>query len=170
LHGAPSNASLQIQNTDTSTSSSLRVTFLVNVWLTGKPAGVDILPDATRSKVIAADRAASKEVSDAIPLEFIGRHVSKFTVPASDDVEYSPIILPFVSSGATWIEESGGGVDDDGEKEELVLNLPQFATPEYIEKRPDTALFTFEDCAAWLLRDGGEDVSMRERDDSEKED
>ena len=104
--------------------------------------------------------------------EFIDRHVSRLAVPKSSD---DKIILPFVSAGATWIDESTGQYghnetaesDEEGEKdeneeeeeeEELVLSLPQFSTPEYINDRPDTALFTFEAGAARLIRgDGQED-------------
>lgn len=187
LHGAPSNAALQPhrnkEDEDSSPppSSSLRVTFLVNVWLTGKPAGVDILPENIRSKIISAS-AKSKVLSGTAP-EFRERNVARFAVGESSS--YERIVLPFVSSGATWIEEDtaredennegaeigvGGGGEEDGEddeeesdaEEELVLSLPQFATPEYIKDQPDTALFTFEAGAARLIR--GDD------DEPEKED
>lgn len=181
LHGAPSNAAWQPHAKQPSSSSSLRVTFLVNVWLTGKPAGVDILPDAIRSKVIAAN-GGEESRDDVMLSEFRERHVSRFTVPRSSDEK---IILPFVSEGATWIEESTqqdsnneettesddeGEDDNDGgeeeEEEELILSLPQFATAEYINDQPDTALFTFEVGAARLVRGDG----AGEDDEPEKED
>jgi hypothetical protein len=164
LHGAPSNAAWQ-PNSKQPSSSSLRVTFLVNIWLTGKPAGVDILPEAIRSKVIAANDGEESKVTDAMISEYRERHVTRYTVPRSN---HKKIFLPFVSSGATWIEERTHGSneetdsDDEGEddndggeeqeEEELVLALPQFATPEYIRDQPDTALFTFEVGAARLVR------------------
>ena len=175
LHGAPSNAAWQPHSKQPSSSSSLRVTFLVNVWLTGKPAGVDILPVAIRSKVIAASDGESK-VRDVMPPEFRERHVSRFTVPRSS---YEKIMLPFVSAGATWIEEStqqddnkeetesGDEDEEEEEEEELVLSLPQINnTSEYINDQPDTALFTFEDGAAGLVRRDG----TGEDDEPEKED
>ncbi len=170
LHGAPSNAAWNQHAKRASSPSSLRVTFLVNVWLTGKPAGVDILPNAIRSKVIAANDGDDKVRGMMLP-DFRERHVSRLTVPKSSDEK---IILPFVSAGATWMDESTEddgnyktaesdeeGQDDDNvdgkeeeeeEEEELVLSLPQFSTPEYINERPDTALFTFEAGAARLIR------------------
>mmetsp|Transcript_17215 Transcript_17215/g.26977 ORF Transcript_17215/g.26977 Transcript_17215/m.26977 type:complete len:589 (+) Transcript_17215:58-1824(+) len=168
LHGAPSNAAWNPHAKRASSPSSLRVTFLVNVWLTGKPAGVDILPNAIRAKVIAANDGVDKVHGMMLP-DFRERHVSRLTVPKSSDEK---IILPFVSAGATWIDESAEqdgnnetaesdeeAQDDDNEdgeeeeeEEELVLCLPQFSTPEYINERPDTALFTFEGGAARLIR------------------
>lgn len=174
LHGAPSNAALQPHRTkeaeDSSPppSSSLRVTFLVNIWLTGKPAGVDVLPENIRSKVMSAS-SKSKVLSGTAP-EFRERNVARLAVGESSS--YERIVLPFLSSGATWMEEhaqedgknggaeigEGGEKDDDDDEEEsdaeeeLVLSLPQFATPEYIKDQPDTALFTFETGAARLIR------------------
>jgi hypothetical protein len=60
-------------------------------------------------------------------------------------------------NGGAEIGEGGEKDDNDDEEEsdaeeELVLSLPQFATPEYIKDQPDTALFTFETGAARLIR------------------
>ncbi len=184
LHGAPSNAVWNPHAKRASSPSSLRVTFLVNIWLTGKPSGVDILPNSIRTKVIAANDDGGKVRGGMMLPDFRERHVSRLTVPKSNDEK---IILPFVSAGATWIDESTEqdsntktaesdeeGQDDDNEngeeeeeeeEEELVLSLPQFSTPEYINDRPDTALFTFEAGAARLIR--GDDV--QEDDEAEVE-
>ena len=112
--------------------------------------------------------------------EFIDRHVSRLAVPKSSDEN---IILPFVSAGATWIDESTGQdspneiveSDEEGEKdeneeeeeEELVLSLPQFSTPEYINDRPDTALFTFEAGSARLIRGDGQEDDEPDLDNEE---
>jgi len=184
LHGAPSNAAWNPHSKQPSSSSSLRVTFLVNVWLTGKPAGVDILPNTIRSKLIAANDGDSKvRDRDVMLPDFRGRHVSRFSVPKSSDEK---IILPFVSAGATWIDErtqqgsdnevaeSGdedenneGDDEEEEEGEELVLSLPQFTTPQYINDRPDTALFTFEAGAARLARGDGQEDDEPELEDEE---
>lgn len=172
LHGAPANAAWNPHSKRSSTSSSLRVTFLVNIWLTGKPSGVEILPNDIRSKVIAANDGDHKVRCGKMLPNFIERNVSRLTVPKSIDEK---IILPFVSAGATWIDESteqdsqnkaaesdeegenDENEEDNEEEEELVLSLPQFSTPEYINDRPDTVLFTFEAGAARLIRGNGQE-------------
>lgn len=180
LHGAPSNAAWNPHAKRASSPSSLRVTFLVNVWLTGKPSGVDILPNAIRTKVIAANDSDGKVRGGMMLPDFRERHVSRLTVPKSSDEK---IILPFVSAGATWIDESteqDGNTktsesdekcqDDDNEdseeeeEEELVLSLPQFSTTEYNNDLPDTALFTFETGAARLIRGDGDEADKYEED------
>ena len=181
LHGAPSNAVWQTTSKQSSTTtSSLRVTFLVNVWLTGKPAGIDILSEDIRSKVVKANSFVSKRGNEMLP-DFSEREVSRFHVHDSGE---GTVILPFVSVGATWIDDdaqqdSTDGVideaeaigkeeddeekeedeDDDNEEEEeeLVLALPRF---EYTTNdHSDTVLFTFDDGSARLVRGDGEEDS-----------
>ena len=118
--------------------------------------------------------------------DFRGRNVSRFSVPKSSDEK---IILPFVSAGVTWIDESTqqdrdnevaesgdegedenneGDDEEEEEEEELVLSLPQFTTPQYINDRPDTALITFEAGAARLARGGeGQEDDEPELEDEE---
>ena len=117
--------------------------------------------------------------------DFRGRNVSRFSVPKSSDEK---IILPFVSAGVTWIDESTqqdrdnevaesgdegedenneGDDEEEEEGEELVLSLPQFTTPQYINDRPDTALFTFEAGAARLVRGDGQEDDEPELEDEE---
>merc|ERR1719401_1323162 len=120
LHGAPSHPSLLQRGgtgeTDrdedaTEVPSSLRVTFLVNIWRSGRPAGVDVLPGEIREEI----RQSAATFNSAVPLEFRPRSLARLpvnaygedvTIPAGDRA----ITLPFVSEGATWI---GGEEDKD---------------------------------------------------------
>eukprot|EP00984_Skeletonema_dohrnii_P014966 scaffold6403_cov128-Skeletonema_dohrnii-CCMP3373.AAC.17 len=138
------------------------------------------------SLALANDGDSKVRDRDVMLPDFRGRHVSRFSVPKSSDEK---IILPFVSAGVTWIDESkqqdrdnevaesgdegkdeNNEIDDEEEEEEeeeLVLSLPQFTTPQYINDRPDTALFTFEAGAARLARGDDQD---QEDDEPELED
>ena len=125
LHGSPAHPSLlprghvdgrrdEKSNGDAEGGSSLRVTFLVNVWKSGRPAGVDVLPESVRAAVRSA-ASGTASVRGATPLEFRRRRVSEISVPANDEEK---IVLPFVSSGATWIGDEAGtdaGSGEDGE-------------------------------------------------------
>ena len=114
-------------------SSSLRVTFLVNVWTSRRPSGVNVLPDWIRDDVLSASRAtttmegvgvvvgSSSPLRDSLPLSFAGRKVSEIVVPAVDvggtliggggpTYGEGMIVLPFVSEGATWMDDDA----DDG--------------------------------------------------------
>jgi len=145
LHGAPAHPALLVgQNSNGKQSSgesyceedaegedgSLRVTFLVNIWKSGRPAGVHMLPESIRTKIRSAATGTA-----VMPLEFQERHVSKLNIPAKslmipssadngvgDETKASEeenIILPFVSHGATWIGGDEVEVDveecDEGE-------------------------------------------------------
>lgn len=119
LHGAPSHLALR-QNPEFHISSSndiksqhggVRVTFLVNVWV-NHPAKVSILSNEIREKIKAcSDQSISME-----PLVMEKKNVSFVTVKSNGQ---SRIRIPFVSSGATWIERER----DDDEEEGLVVNL-----------------------------------------------
>lgn len=182
LHGAPGHLALRRSKqsskatTGAGDDSSLRVTFLVNIWKTGKPAGVHVLPNDIRSKVqaVGVEVTPSSPLLGELPIQFQPKTVLQFTAPSKLAASFSmttgsKIVLPFVSHGATWIsddEGSGNGKDDeqkvgatvtagykttgdeegedDDEGDELVLVLPQFATPEYTESKSDTSIFHFE--------------------------
>ena len=188
LHGAPGHPALRPnQGRSTEDNSPLRVTFLVNIWLTGRPAGVHILPQSIRSKIQSAPMT--------LPLEFDRRIVTQYSAPSKlsmafsgGDLMTSQVILPFVSKGATWISDdeeqddmidNGGSIVDetsaklksdgveaihDNEKEndedELFLQLPHFVTSEYLNDGVDIAMFLFQSGnEARLVRQGvGEEI------------
>jgi len=184
LHGAPGHQLLKRDSDEKGTEedSSLRVTFLVNIW-SNRPLGVNILPDSIRSRVSSSTTTSLQ--SSIMPLEFRQRSVSKVAVPSNAFTEEDSIILPFVSQGATWIddnndqEEDLSEEDDDGlineqikdtednnnndnddeeeetveEEEELVLRLPTFTITESEEDESDTFLLSFDnENAARLIR------------------
>jgi len=166
----------------TEEDSSLRVTFLVNIW-SNRPLGVNILPDSIRSRISSSTKTSLQ--SSIMPLEFQPRSVSKVAVPSKAVEEEDSIILPFVSQGATWIddnndqEEDLSEGDDKGlineqtkdtednnnndnddedeesveEEEELILRLPTFTISESEEDESDTFLLSFDnENAARLIR------------------
>jgi hypothetical protein len=134
LHGAPSHMSLR-QNPEDFESTSrngikskhegIRVTFLVNVWVT-PPAEVSILSKDIREKI--------KSISDGhARMESIVMEKRNTSLVTVDSNEQSRIRIPFVSSGATWIE----GESDDDEDEGVFVNLippPQYKNDTIIVK------------------------------------
>ncbi|KAL3804856.1 hypothetical protein HJC23_006628 [Cyclotella cryptica] len=186
LHGAPGHRALRRDATDNNgeDDSSLRVTFLVNIWRTGRPAGVHVLPQSIRTKIQSAAFEASTskdQLPKLFPLDFKKSNVPHYFAPSKLSLAFSAdnpmdhqIILPFVSKGATWISDDDSDdknyakdasseaddkiydgqegcialydIDDDvgeDDEDELFLQLPQFATPEYIQNGADTAIFLF---------------------------
>jgi len=135
LHGAPGHPALRrgyykaanaISESEAVEHSSLRVTFLVNIWRNGKPAAVNILPDEIRSKIICGNSTQGNSVTkEMLPLEFDARYVSHGVVSPSESgpKHDERIVLPFVSNGATWISFVGddkcGGSDSEGSDESL---------------------------------------------------
>ena len=110
LHGAPGHPALR----DTAEVGSLRVTLLVNIWRTGRPAGVNILPQPIRNKVQAAAQEVSLncEPFNYRKLEIKKRNVPQYNAPSKLSLAFSAdnpmdmqIMLPFVSKGATWISD-----------------------------------------------------------------
>ncbi|KAL7553325.1 hypothetical protein ACHAWF_016620 [Thalassiosira exigua] len=187
LHGAPAHEALHRPGEPkiAAEESSLRITFLVNVWTSGRPAGVHVLPESIRSKIRSVGMNATTPFESLMPLEFRTRPVSRITASSdSGDVESDedPIVLPFVSQGATWIGEEGeenevvhedqsgkrendDSDDEEEEGEELVLALPPFATPRYLDDRGDTMLLSFEGTPARLVRGWGSEDESEESDD-----
>ena len=122
LHGAPSHRSLLRQECKVGSCgnkdlSSLRVTFLVNIWRSGRPAGVGVLPRDIREEIMkSAAESQATRFDDAVPLEFRPRSLARLSVNPSGEDQTKPagdkdIILPFVSAGAT-------GIDGDEDKED----------------------------------------------------
>jgi len=181
LHGAPGHQLLKRQK-DIEEDSSLRVTFLVNIW-SNRPLGVNIIPDSIRSRISASTTTSLQ--SSIMSLEFQPRSALKVAVPSNAFEEEDSIALPFVSQGATWIddnndqEEGLSEEDDKGlinehtkdiednnnndnddedeesveEEEELILRLPTFTITESEEDESDTFLLSFDnENAARLVR------------------
>ena len=125
--------------------SSLRVTFLVNIWTARWPSGVGVLPGSMRRHRRVIPRRVrggggggggrgwrgaqagpppgpSSSFRNSLPLSFERRRVSEITVPrwwsrrrpgwqtASDE---DVIVLPFVSKGATLMDDDDDDDDDD---------------------------------------------------------
>ncbi|CAB9525149.1 expressed unknown protein [Seminavis robusta] len=153
LHGAPSHPALrqsyqpkeQNNNRDTTTTTNgdhhprsgttMRVTFLVNIWPRWKPAGVHPLPNAIRTALLSQhdqDNASSLPFSLISSLEFTQQTIPEVVLEddtaalkdananetiqedttANTTMNNNPRIeLPFVCKGITWEsedEESGG--------------------------------------------------------------
>ena len=180
LHGAPGHQLLKRQKDSDEKGieedSSLRVTFLVNIW-SNRPLGVNILPDSIRSRISSSTTSSLQ--SSIKPLEFRPRSV-KIAIPSKAFEEEDSIILPFVSQGATWIDDNHQVKDEDQEEvgfqtkdtednnnndnddeeeetveeeEELVLRLPKFTITESEENESDIFLLSFNnENAARLVR------------------
>jgi cell wall assembly regulator SMI1 len=118
LHGAPSHLALR-QNPESIVSNrngiksqheGVRVTFLVNVWVT-PPAKVSILSNDIREKIKGS-------TDQNFRLEQILMKKRSVRLISVDSNEQSRIRIPFVSSGATWIEGEA-----DEEEDGLVVSL-----------------------------------------------
>ena len=120
LHGAPGHPGLRPAYNN-GAEDKLRVTFLVNIWRTGRPAGVHVLPKSIRSKLQTV-RYEGYLRDGSLPyasLEFERRYVPQYNAPSKLSLAFSAdnpldthFTLPFVSKGATWISES----DDEQEE------------------------------------------------------
>jgi len=120
LHGAPAHHALRPlasgkQENDNQEQQQVRVTFLVNIWLTGRPSGVKPLSKDIRQlvKQSSKDSASAELVADHVV--FDKRCVE--SIDMIDEEQLDPAIrgrieLPFVSKGATWVDdqEEGGGI------------------------------------------------------------
>lgn len=141
LHGAPAGAAPSPPG-GRETPSPLRVTFLVNIW-PDRPSGTGALPDAVRAAVRggALPGGAGRNIPG---LRFDERAVTRLTL---DCVGRRNVVLPFVSQGATWIDDGSAAedgaaddlgpevredsIDDDESEEEegeLVLVMPAITT------------------------------------------
>lgn len=174
LHGAPAHMSLRERRTTkivhSSEPSSLdlapmqhhRVTFLVNLWLGHKPAGVSPLPDFIRQALytvqttLAVDdtthtsSASTTSSARRVPivgnglcqLNFQALPVLERTVTAADVVPDRRLHLPFVGKNATWGNIEDDDNDDDNERELVVsMSVPP------LDVLDDTVLFRFVDPA-----------------------
>jgi len=114
LHGAPACQAMS-QNAAESQPAGIRVTFLVNLWQHSKPCGINVLEPKVRDAV--KQSVESLEAKQVAGLDMEKEAISSLEVKNEEELpeEYRDRIeLPFVSKGATW-------VDDDDEGANLVL-------------------------------------------------
>lgn len=128
LHGAPSNNELRqtpdiVEEEHCSSQShhqNIRVTFLVNIWLSRRPSRVSVLPSKIRQEII---RVSKQENLIACKTGLLMNETEITNVLQSEeDLEEDSnhkIHLSFVSSGATWIVND----DDIGDEEGLVVSI-----------------------------------------------
>jgi len=150
LHGAPSHPSLL--TTEDDSNSSVRITFLVNIWLKGPPVGVACLPKEVRSSLLLN----CQQVQLPHSLEVGPSHdSSSFQYQEITNNHEARLELPFLSAGATWINDD----DSDEDSTELVMTMvpPTFdklnlQTPKDNASK-STVLIVFGDgCEAQLKR------------------
>lgn len=145
LHGAPSDRLLRQDPDmigDDSNSSSLhkgiRVTFLVNIWLTRRPSKVTILPADIRSKIMDATNGANGDMEgEYFKLQMTERDATNVKVHDRKGSSTEMINLPFVSSGATWI----AGEDEDESESESGLVVRMIPPEKSLE---DTVYVTYD--------------------------
>ena len=119
LHGAPSHPLLrrqffetsEVHCHDASITQSIRITFLVNIWLGYKPVGVNVLPVSIRAAIRVATIDHDHNANDAAIAFIQNAPAHEINLKHETDLpEYlrQKIDLPFVGGKAIW-----GGVDDD---------------------------------------------------------
>lgn len=128
LHGAPRIDSVRsTRNRDDGTNSrGERMTFLVNIWPEGcKPCGSNMLPPHLRDTILSNSSALGDELIPNL-MEFgTKQDICKRTIRTPDLCAVDRISVPFVSTGATWIDPINP--DDDDDEEGLVLTM--YPTP-----------------------------------------
>jgi len=171
LHGAPSNPLLR-QNPDmigddenaSIVHKGIRVTFLVNIWLTRRPSKVTVLTSNIREKIMTSvvNHPASLWSTES-PLEMVERSAASLHFKESEMGASERIHLPFVSSGATWIETDDTSAEDESESG-LVLSM---LAPQAYEE--DTALITYDTGLGPLLEYVGGEIDDEDDDESAEE-
>lgn len=143
LHGAPANSYLRqdpekikLENdTDikSQTYKDIRVTFLVNIWLKRRPSKVEVLPSTVRDKIQTAAPApiddsstfswhnvdSNDDMSNMINM--VQRNSSIINVIGSAGNKGTRMRLPFVSTGATWIDDEKS--DEGREETGLMISM-----------------------------------------------
>ncbi len=165
LHGASSDLLLrqfhkeEHEQNRLSRKDGLRVTFLVNIWLSRRPSGITSLQSNIRSKL----KSHSKQDGDfltspSFQLEMFEREPKSSFIQNGTD----RIMLPFVSTDATWIEdenESAEGVSG------LVVTL---FPPEEQDSTMDTIVALYDEGFEPNLEHLGEDEEYDENDDHDE--
>jgi hypothetical protein len=128
LHGAPSHFALRplsdsrrneicnVDNCDVTT----RVTFLVNLWLSHKPSGVEVLAPEVREAIRMATKQAFSAETVLSRLDGPVAFTTSSPIPHIDltGLEDLPvklrgkIELPFVGGKATWVDDEDDDVSD----------------------------------------------------------
>ena len=149
LHGASSDILLrkQFHNEDEKSDSlarkdGLRVTFLVNIWLSRRPSQVESLQNEIRSKL----KSYSIQQGDFLPspmttLEMIEKEPKRYFVEDGND----RITLPFVSSDATWIEEEVEQKDENGNEEDVSGLVVSLVPPTVKDRSVDTMVVLYDE-------------------------
>jgi hypothetical protein len=169
LHGAPSHRALRPLTLETatattttttkeeedsvSTSEQWRITFLVNVWIGHKPAGVHVLPAEIRD-VLQRDNYSSHAqelfTSSASAPVFESREITEVHVNEQEDLPLSlrgRIELPFLGKGTTWEDEPE---EEDEEEAGGGMVLVTYPPPDHVV---DTLLVRFGPDLEAFLRD-----------------
>ncbi|CAJ1959129.1 unnamed protein product [Cylindrotheca closterium] len=167
LHGAPAHSMLKPTsetpaNEEGSTTPSIRVTFLVNVWKDGRPASVHPLSPQIRQKLqlLQSPGVAMNETFEMFP-----HTVPTIAYEKEEDIPQSirdRIELPFVTKGITWEDTIEEGDDEGGL---VVITFPPPSTV------PDsTFLVRFgPSLQAYLDYTGGEARVASNREEQEQE-
>jgi hypothetical protein len=137
LHGAPAcSATMMMKNhneerneNEFRTDSGCRITFLVNIWRNRKPSGISPLNSSIRQHIERKLNMQEHVLLSSITLE---RLIIEKRIIA-DENDFLPengqrIILPFVSKGATWIDDND---DDDKDFQNSNLVLVTFPPPHH---------------------------------------
>lgn len=120
LHGAPAhsmlkpNANCDATDDEGSTTPSIRVTFLVNVWKDRRPASVHPLAPQIRQKLQLL-QSPSAAINDTFAM--VPQTVPTISYETEEDIPQSirnRIELPFVTKGITWEDTIEDGDDEGG--------------------------------------------------------
>lgn len=154
LHGAPSNKLLRKlpemieDDGEHFSNGGVRVTFLVNIWLTRRPSKVNVLSNEIRKKIMTKNCVHSMPSShnDLLNLDMIKLDIGHIDVQDGKGAMYQRVHLPFVSSGATWIDgnnepgNDGDEEDDENVESGLVLSM----VPPPVDYREDSVFVTYD--------------------------
>ncbi len=193
LHGASTDSKLrqchvdkhshEHEDTALSKKDGLRVTFLVNIWLSRKPSGISVLSEDIRSRIKRRkihshyshiDAISFSSSSPSNTLEMIEREPDICVVQNGSDRDR--IHLPFVSSDATWIGDEKGEVEksvveDDNDESHQVSGLVVSLVPppplQLSTMFVDTVLVYFDEGLEPLLEHLGDDDEDEEEEEEE---
>ena len=109
LHGAPACEAMCRSESDAE-SIGTRVTFLVNLWQYAKPCGINSLDPTVQDTIKqSVEKLETKAVGD-LDMELTKIERLELTDEEGLRPEHCDrIILPFVSKGATWVEDDEQG-------------------------------------------------------------
>jgi hypothetical protein len=145
IHECNDSESRQTTEEEQQQTSSIRVTFLVNVWKDRKPANVQPLEDSIRQELLLLPACGDLLEELNHPLEMVEQSIPKVTLTKEEDLPKAlrhRIEVPFVTKGITWEEMLKGGTkdeDDDDDDDEGGLVVVTFPPP----PTDDTVLVTF---------------------------